>query len=312
MKRICMVLIVFVTIAVLMLCACGGNHRAQEKEEETASAALDLDAELQISADPGELLYLRDVYSGETALAPGDPAERLSLKEENLQAYISLIGSEPEEEITADENGNPGAVYDNGRIEAGTNYICVSDPDFVLKSDSSDEEVVSLIKNNACLFALAKMTGLDMENVYIHREELTGRKEDGEISYRKTDFRVCSRAGDPALQAFELQFGCIYFWIMEDFEDEAGGNNEIRFYGYFMQEEKIGRVSEVVSYAAAKEEAGAQIASAGEAAAILGCRIVYDGQIKNGFFVPSYRFFYQTPDGAAYVDVACCDPDTLR
>ena len=335
-KVYCFCILILLMTIILFSCSCGnhqihdnsvsnqvsnqnfaGNASANGPEQIDKKQIEQLPKELFINEDVSDLLYLKDVFTGDPTTKEHNTDDVKASKNKNAQNLIEIIGKKPKEPMSQDSSFNTKLYYEDCDITVGESFICVSGLDIPLEQNSSNTEIVNIVKDNEYMYAMAKYIGLDLDNIYIYKEETTGYSDEGVLDYRITEFTICQRADTPEIQSFNLQFRNITYWFTEDFSNDAAESESISFYGHFVSENKITKITNPISYTNAismfksLENETKDDTLSKPNREIIGCKIVYDSTLKNGFCIPCYRFYYCENEDIQYCDIPCCDVETL-
>ena len=285
------------------------GEKTVEKKEEIA-----IPNELRVTQSISKIKYLKGLPTVDTTRAEYNTEEVLNKKRETAQRYLDLLGIKEETEVSF--NKFYYAIFTAGgyNFKAGENYVSVDFSSVPFGMNASDSEIINFIKSNKYLAALAKNTGIDLNNAYIGKEDI-GSENDEIDSYHLRTFSICNKKDSPAEQAFELAAYRVSFSLSTPVEP----GDIIHFSGRWTDKEDIIEVpTAAISLTDAKRQADSSVQSPDSALGSVSnkenaqCSFVYDSSIKPGYSIPCYRFYYETDK--TYVvtaDIPCIDTTKL-
>ena len=286
-----------------------GENTAGKKENVTISK------ELRVTQSVSKIKYFKGLSTVDTTRADYNTEEVLNKKRESAQRYLDLLGIKEETEVSFNKFYQANFTAGGYDFKAGKNYVSVDFSSVPFGMDASDSEIINFMKSNKYLAALAKNTGIDLNNAYIDREDL-GTEDDVSSSYHFRFFTVCNKKSSPVEQAFELYANEIKFSLLNS---ATTPDEKIQFSGSWIDEEDIIEVpTAAISLTDAKRQADSSVQSPDSALGSVSnkenaqCSFVYDSSIKPGYSIPCYRFYYETDK--TYVvtaDVPCIDTTKL-
>ena len=285
-----------------------GENTAGKKENVTISK------ELRVTQSVSKIKYIKGIPAVDTTRAKYNTEKVLNKKRESAQRYLDLLGIKEETEVSFNKFYDANFTVDGYNFKAGENYVSVDFSSVPFGMDASDSEIINFMKSNKYLAALAKNTGIDLNNAYIGKEDI-GSENDEIDSYHLRTFSICNKKDSPAEQAFELAAYRVSFSLSTPVEP----GDIIHFSGRWTDEEDIIEVpTAAISFDNAKKQADIDIQSTDPALGSVSnkenaqCSIAYNSLIKPGFSIPCYRFYYETDK--TYVvtaDVPCIDTTKL-
>ncbi len=285
-----------------------GENTAGKKENVTISK------ELRITQSVSKIKYIKGIPAVDTTRAEYNTEEVLNKKRESAQRYLDLLGIKEETEVSFNKFYDANFTVDGYDFKAGENYVSVDFSSVPFGMDASDSEIINFMKSNKYLAALAKNTGIDLNNAYIGKEDI-GSENDEIDSYHLRTFSICNKKDSPAEQAFELAAYRVSFSLSTPVEP----GDIIHFSGRWTDKEDIIEVpTAAISLTDAKRQADSSVQSPDSALGSISnkknaqCSIVYEPSIKAGYSIPCYRFYYETDK--TYVvtaDVPCIDTTKL-
>ena len=251
----------------------------------------------------------------DTTRAEYNTEEVLNKKRETAQRYLDLLGVKEKTEVSFNDFYEAAFTSGGYNFTAGENYVAVDFSSVPFGMDASDSEIINFMKSNKYLAALAKNTGINLNNAYIDREDL-GTEDDVSSSYHFRFFTICNKKSSPVEQAFELYANEIKFSLLNS---ATTPDEKIQFSGSWIDEEDIVEVpTAAISLTDAKRQADSSVQSPDSALGSISnkenaqCSIVYEPSIKAGYSIPCYRFYYETDK--TYVvtaDIPCIDTTKL-
>ncbi len=335
MKKISIIICLLTIISILFAsCGASGNTTTENSSTETpqggasaygtssnASATLDevISEKLRIDTSTDHTVkYVHDVYTGDAGTDEYCTEEVMATKEKEVEKFFEVLGTQAKEitngkalKNTVDFSGDgfTGSVYYGS--------LNVTPDEMSLTVDSTDEEILNYFNSRPELVALAKYSGVDLENVFINRS-ITRSNTDENNRFCK--YNICTNVESPEELAYNVRFNSISFNLYDKTEDdENSSTTEGTTFSVAQQLasdfDYKSNTSEITvpasAYKTAAETAARDISANTEpkedvtADKLSVCTITYTtSQEKSGYIIPCYRFYYVSDSSVYYSDVA--------
>ena len=300
----------------------GKNGAVSSYGEEYMHEGYSVPKSLLVNKSIKKIQYLKGIYVGDPSAPEYNTDEVKAERRKTAQRYLDTVGVTDKTEFTVNILNRVAFSVGDYNMEAGENYIGVILPTFPLKYDSTDEEIINVLKSDKYLFALSKLSDIDLDNAYIDREDEGSleklEQSDNENGSVSRKFSVCNKADSPEQLAANLRFNSIYFWIFVAKNPEDALKPTI--FANWTDKKYIAEANlSSDSYEKAKEQADAEISTKlaeNEKVTDLNkatCRIRYDSSVKENYVIPCYQFLYPTNQNRnASVMIPCIDVSALE
>ena len=301
------------------LAGANGNAKSDCQEYEFRTPEGPVPKELLVTEPIKTIKYFQSVLTGDPCVADYATEEMMAKKKNVAQQYIDIVGFKEKPEISVDKYNYIEFKTDGCDFSVGLSSVSAKLDSVSIKIDASDNDIISIFKSNKYLTALAKITGINLDNVYIDRDDML--MSPGTINQcLHRSVTICNKADFPVEQAFEMEKRSIGFNLSESTERS---DKRLQFSGHWITDKYI--VEETLSatsYADAKKQADATVdgiipdpSDSISNKTDVECCIIYEPTVKDYYYIPCYRFFYTTDrNHIVRVDVPCIDatklPDT--
>lgn len=276
----------------------GDGEYVTDKGNENIYPESKIPAQLLVSGElKGEVKYLCSIFPTDDYSEEYDREKMLSDKEKRLKGYMYALG-EKTSEITYENEIFPCCTHNGAKIMSFSNHIGI-DTFLDIHTSSSDDEIISALKENVYARALMAYIGLDADKLFIYRDTVTvSSGDESDDALRRIYFNICAYSESPQQLALNLSSNYISFWITED---ESGiGFSQI--YGYFAPKGSETVLTDYVPYSEAVKTAteSGKVLSEDK---LISCMISYSSTIYKDKLMPLYRFVFLTENGEKVIDV---------
>lgn len=275
----------------------GDGEPVTDKGNENIYPESKIPPQLLVSGDlTGEVKYLSSIFPTDDYSEEYDREKMLSDKEKRLKGYMYALG-EKTSEITYENEIFPCCTHNGTKIMSFSNHIGV-DTFLDIHPSSSDDEIISALKENVYASALMAYIGLDADKLFIYRDTavLSGEDESGSAA-KITYFNICTYSESPQQLSLNLSSNYIRLWITED-ESEVSYS---LIYGYFAPKGSETVLTDYVPYSEAVKTAEERSEEFSKDK-LLSCVIDYSNTIIKGKLMPLYRFVFLTESGEKTVE----------
>ena len=276
----------------------GDGEPVTDKGNENIYPESKIPPQLLVSGDlTGEVKYLSSIFPTDDYSEEYDREKMLSDKEKRLKGYMYALG-EKTSEITYENEIFPCCTHNGTKIMSFSNHIGV-DTFLDIHPSSSDDEIISALKENVYASALMAYIGLDADRLFVYRDTMAVSSGDGsDDALRRIYFNICAYSENPQQLALNLSSNYISFWITED----ESGLDYSQIYGYFAPKGSETLLNDYISYSEAikkAEESGEEFSKD----KLLSCVIDYSNAIIKDKLMPLYRFVFSTENGEKTVEI---------
>lgn len=295
--------------------------------EQRSIAELVPDSVLFNTSNTVKLKYISNINTREIITNDTKSEDSMDKKQQKLDRFLQSITGKTGTPQPSDQ----GTTLFNYILDDGVMVSCsgiainVTPKEHPLTSNSTDKEILDYLKNDKYLNALAKYSGVDLNNAIVFRET-DPRATDNNKSECTYLYHICTKADNVIDQAYNLANKFIYFSLLEPTEK---ANYKNSFVGGYVWDNAVIKEAVITAddFRKAAEKSDAQVLDENKAliaekadsadqyinCADKRCKIVYDITLADGFSLPVFRFFYQCADGSVIRnDVPCIDVSSLN
>lgn len=211
-----------------------------------------------------------------------------------LERLMDLTGDTDYSVEFGIDDAFPVVKTDDVEITSFTSYFGIETACLVcLTEDATDDEIISVIRDNLYLYSLLKYIGLQENNLYVYRETTPFYGENdnnGTPTAIMTTYKICNYSDIPQQLSFNLNSNYIKFWSKASFIDNSISYSSVYGY-YYTQTGLVAEIHDYISYSNAIALVKKRDIAISD---ITACEIIYIPLDAENTFEPCYCFYCKT------------------